>query len=42
MRSVLGVRSGRVRTGGWCVVVDPLGYGFGAFWCESVGVVVGS
>ncbi len=33
---------GRVRTGGWCVVVDPLGYGFGAFWCESVGVVVGS
>ena len=28
--------------GGWCVVVGPLGYGFGAFWCESVGVVVGS
>lgn len=24
------------------VVVSPLGYGFGAFWCESVGVVVGS
>lgn len=28
--------------GGWCLVVSPLGYGFGAFWCESVGVVVGS
>lgn len=24
------------------VGVGPLGYGFGAFWCESVGGIVGS
>lgn len=34
--------SGLVGFGLGGVVVDPLGYGFGAFWCESVGVVVGS